>query len=158
MKKELIINGVDVSECPYIDKYNYMARQFDLIKCCNYGLCKDNPTCLFKRYQLKIAECNDLRQAETCGQMAYKYLEREHKAMTEQCEELKRKLEAYEKAGGNITLEKLWHDSAKKYEQALDSIKDLCCEKIKNCTGACFVCPNECRENKIINIINRVKK
>ena len=41
-------------------------------------------------------------------------------------------------------------------EQKISEIKDLCCEKIKKCNKACFMCSNTCIEEKIVTIIRGV--
>ncbi len=63
MTKEIIINGVNISECKYrrdgiftSDDYCrlYELHEYDHIDC------KDNPNCYFKRLKRKEQECEEI--------------------------------------------------------------------------------------------------
>lgn len=58
--KEIIIDGVDVSECEYclkMTKYRCTIQQ-DVYKC----LCEENPNCYFKQLKCKEQECEELKK------------------------------------------------------------------------------------------------
>ena len=64
MSKEIIIDGVDVSECKHFDSYykeckaEYYTRYgYEIVKC---DSCKDNSNCYYKQLKRKEQECNKL--------------------------------------------------------------------------------------------------
>lgn len=38
----------------------------------------------------------------------------------------------------------------------LYEIKHLCCDKIKVCANACYVCTSQCVESKVLDLVNEV--
>lgn len=42
-------------------------------------------------------------------------------------------------------------------EQIINEIKEICCNKTRNCNNACFLCATNCNEKKILGIINKAK-
>ena len=64
-KEQIIIDGVDVSECVSFDKLNgqniccYEDTREDKIPFANF--CVENKDCYFKQLQRKTAECEDLK-------------------------------------------------------------------------------------------------
>lgn len=89
--KEIIIDGVNVSECfHYINNKEYTCRLNHTPF--HYRHCEENPNCYYKQLQRKATEC----------------------------EELKNKLNEYERAGGILDEGEAWYGLAKRYRQALD--------------------------------------
>ena len=72
-KKEIIIDGVDVSECEFLiinnDKQLCRCIKSDLFGAIEFvenaknGNCKDNPNCYFKQLKRKEQECGKYKQA-----------------------------------------------------------------------------------------------
>lgn len=56
--KEIIIDGVNVSECEYVS-----TTPSSVICYMKANKCKDNPNCYFKQLQRKTAECEKYEQA-----------------------------------------------------------------------------------------------
>lgn len=57
--KEIIINGVDVSECEHYEDLNCFAYRDS----CGYPLdCKDNPNCYYKQLKHKEQACEELSE------------------------------------------------------------------------------------------------
>lgn len=57
--KEIIINGMDVSECEHYEDLNCFAYRDS----CGYPLdCKDNPSCYYKQLKRKEQECEELKK------------------------------------------------------------------------------------------------
>lgn len=54
--KEIIINGVDVSECKHYNPEQYFKCN---IGCCH---CEENPNCYYKQLSRKEQECEELKQ------------------------------------------------------------------------------------------------
>ena len=138
--KEIIIDGVDVSKCPDLMK-EYLPS------CYCSTLDKENQEascagcfCLFKIKQYM----NNNKLIED--------LKYELKCRTAECEELKDRIKKLRK---NLALEIEENDH---YRKALDEIKEICCDKTKNCKTGCFLCTTNCNENKILDIISKVKR
>lgn len=100
-KENIIIDGIDVSKCKWFEYQRYAGIECDKFKNVCYNkkfkseFCKDNQDCYFKQLQHKTAEY----------------------------EELKNKLNEYERAGGILDEGEAWYGLAKRYEQALNEIK-----------------------------------
>lgn len=57
--KQIIIDGVDVSECEHYEDLNCFAYRDS----CGYPLdCKDNPSCYYKQLKHKHQECEKVKQ------------------------------------------------------------------------------------------------
>ena len=57
-KKEIIVHGVDVSECEKLAPYN----GYDEETKCNPSCCQNSPNCKFKQLKRKERECEELKQ------------------------------------------------------------------------------------------------
>lgn len=108
-KEQVIIDGVDVSECVSFDKLNgqniccYEDTREDKIPFANF--CVENKDCYFKQLQRKEQECQELKK---------------------QCDEHRRNAESYCNSyqyscavNGKVT------DRALKYKQALDEVLSI---------------------------------
>lgn len=136
--KEIIINGIDVSECNYAilpNKQCYMksmfyAKETSCIACKEHNtkrnFCKNNPNCYYKQLKRKERECEELKFNEKNFRI----------------DAARAKMKA------------------SKYKQALDEIESLC----KN--EACSPCKeleennhcDECHNKIILDIINKAKE
>jgi hypothetical protein len=77
--KEIIINGIDVSECNYAilpNKQCYMksmfyAKETSCIACKEHNtkrnFCKNNPNCYYKQLKRKERECEELKREIAFG-------------------------------------------------------------------------------------------
>lgn len=155
--KEIIIDGVDVSGCPFLDEWKH----------CN--LCKE-----FAKIQNRhlLIEA-DLRCEEQPSELCYyKQLSRK----TAECEELKAQLETYSKMLDNSEFKialtdvrtgerEVWRklgNKAQRYEQALDDIEGLAKKFCKDCGDS-----KDCNDGKagcyyslipdLFNIISKAK-
>lgn len=57
-KKEIIVHGVDVSECEKLAPYN----GYDEETKCNPSCCQNSPNCKFKQLKRKERECAELKE------------------------------------------------------------------------------------------------
>lgn len=57
-KKEIIVHGVDVSECEKLAPYN----GYDEEAKCNPSCCQNSPNCKFKQLKRKERECEELKE------------------------------------------------------------------------------------------------
>lgn len=57
-KKEIIVHGVDVSECEKLAPYN----GYDEETKCNPSCCQNSPNCKFKQLKRKERECEELKE------------------------------------------------------------------------------------------------
>lgn len=113
--KEIIIDGVDISECPAMNTYNVFGQE-DKPCCYKYHkYCNAIPICYFKQLKRKEKECEEYRKVNDeknellalCGITAGG----ERKRITYVIKELCGELQAKEQECGN-------------YKQALDEIEN----------------------------------
>lgn len=98
MVDEIIIHGVDVSECEYLRK----CILPDNIGCkIDDFLCHDKPNCYFKQLARKTQECEELKKE-------LRELKLKHTTLQNRCQQL-----------DGVTTK------AKCYEQALDKVSDI---------------------------------
>lgn len=176
-KEQIIINGIDVSECPdfYISSAN--------TRCCNcesdntqFLPCKDNPNCYFKQLARKTQECEEYKKLaadfkDVNKQLGYKYL-----TIKKECEELKEYIQEREVWGDhcefckhndkenchqNIILDNL--KTINSYRKALEEIEGLVKNFCKDCDDSenCDCEKEGCYYSLIPNlkdIINKVKE
>ncbi len=139
-KEQIIINGVDVSECDFIakkDVYCSYSGEYTAYKgecgLADGGMCKANSKCFYKktlqRLSCKTQKCEQLKED-------YKELEKRHneafqdfERLKQECEELKEKYkwyEHYKKAAlYNKDLCNKKSDEIACYKQTLKKIKKI---------------------------------
>lgn len=136
--KEIIINGIDVSECKHNDcRYcliDYEEWNNELIR---YNECEENPNCYFKQLKRKEKELQAQRNFTTQEQRKIYCV-----AYDKTCE-----------TGNECKQKKCVFKDRLKYKQALDGIKEICEIEEENNR---YSCPNSFR--KIQDIINKAKE
>ena len=145
-KKEIIIDGVDVSKCTHIDNWKHCNCCNDLIKTiypkatkCHIEedlRCEIYLNCYFKQLKRKEQECEKLKKEQA---EIKKYLGISSKTIMERLEELQE--------FRDIDKDKLYQA-----EQALDEIEKTCLFKIENRQ---FVLPNVWQH--FLDVINKAK-
>lgn len=120
-KEQIIVNGVDVSKCFHYEKENkeYTCRLNHTPF--HYRHCEENPNCYFKQLARK----------------------------TQECEELKRKIFEFEKAGGIIDEGIAWKGQADCYRKALEEIEEYLDAQQKYFDGEDY--------HNLLDIINKAK-
>lgn len=110
MTEEIIIDGVDVSECKY-EYRGYCTIDFEKLNTKMLGckLCEDNPNCYFKQLKCKEQECKELKKEKA---EIKKYLGTLDKTIIQRLEELKEFKDELKISEYN-------------YKQALDSIEKI---------------------------------
>ena len=144
-EKQRIIDGVDVSECPYYIHKDGSCSSHD----CECIKCIHN-VCFYKDYKAKEQECEELKKQYNCyacgtckGKEDYKNLETHHIGLRksfdklhEQLDQLKAQNETYKKMFENedvrLALNEirtgerhLWVNKAEKLKQTLSEIKKI---------------------------------
>lgn len=127
---ETIINGIDVSECEYINCCSEEAKciilQDDI--CSNSHYCKSEPDCYFKQLKRLQEENKELRQARKNSpdiQEPYVYLYRQIKKQCHKLEEENKELKK------QLTEDKILDEEIQslsredKYKSALEEIKNI---------------------------------
>lgn len=141
-KKEIIVHGVDVSECEKLAPYN----GYDEETKCNPSCCQNSPNCKYKQLKRKERECENLNVVTTTQR--------------------KTNIELTVRLGEMVLKNGNLYQLQKKYKQTLDEIE----ENIKAMNNECFYddifecnncdMKNGCtyyRKFNILNIINKVK-
>lgn len=164
--KEIIIDGIDVRTCDsFIDYYMVDETRFqdvpeDIIEQDKLPMVyKRLPDCLLRKnlYNAHICHCKDKPNCH------FKQLARK----TIECEELKNKLNEYERAGGILDEGEAWYHIAQRYEQAFNEIeqyiKDNLSARCRGCTwrGTDGCEGIECLSMEIrdiLDIIHKAKK
>lgn len=142
-KEQIIINGVNVSECENFKPKNRFSCHPYI---CN---CHEKPNCYFKQLTRKTQECEDLREALK-EEIIYKrtYL----KALLdckEECEELKEQLQANQPTGICDTCTATAVLQNDKYNKALDEIEDI--------VSGDYETLDPLAKKQIFNIINKAE-
>lgn len=132
-KKEIIINGVDVSECNHIlplengvDECIAGTKQ-----CLKYRVCECNHNCNFKRLKRKERECENLNVVTTTQR--------------------KTNIELTVRLGEMVLKNGDLYQLQKKYRQILDEIKEFCKQELQDDKQAYI------NANCILDIINKTK-
>ena len=122
--KQIMINGVDVSECEHYEDLSCFAYRDS----CGYPLdCKDNDNCYYKQLQ---------REKQKTAQDAIRKLCAEKSALYNELDQLKAENETYKKMLDDPEVRfalievktgerNLWFNKAKKLEQTLTEIKEI---------------------------------
>lgn len=137
-KKQIIIDGVDVSKCDWIWKSNYTSydsrcfKNKDVYSQCAY--CKEHPDCYFKQHARKTQECEELKkQLETSEEWRIK------------AEGLNEKLELKNTR---------YHKALEEIEKELK--EDIYCES-QECGCDDFEECLKCTKEHILDILNKAK-
>lgn len=142
-KKEVIIDGVDVSECDYAilpkkqcpAKSMPYAKETSCIACkehnTKHNFCKNNPNCNFKRLKRKERECENLNVVTTTQR--------------------KTNIELTVRLGEMVLKNGNLYQLQKQYRQILDEIKEFCKQELKDDEQA-YV-----NVNCILDIINKAE-
>ena len=78
--KQIIIDGVDVAECEYFNRFRSICHNKNL--CCD---CKENPNCYYKQLKRKEQKCEALQMSDNeAGEIIAE--------LKAECEELKEKV------------------------------------------------------------------
>ncbi len=146
--KEVIINGIDVSECEHLN-YEHCEIDYDewngeIIR---YNKCQDNPNCHFKQLKRKEQECEEIN-------LTNERLVAEKYTLNEEILRLKKKKEENEKfyltkyANKDSYCLELEHER-NQYKQALDKIKQYRVAEIND--------EDEEENDTILNIIRNLE-
>ena len=123
-KKEIIIDGVDVSECDYAilpkkqcpAKSMPYAKETSCIACkehnTKHNFCKNNPNCNFKQLKRKERECENLNVVTTTQR--------------------KTNIELTVRLGEMVLKNGDLYQLQKKYRQILDEIKEFCKQELQD--------------------------
>lgn len=177
MDKQIIIDGVDVSECEFLiinnDKQLCRCIKSDLfggiefVENAKNGNCKDNPNCYFKQLSRKTQECETL-----ASQLDFEVQKKE--CLEQECEKLKSQVdEDYNYYTTELkTLRDIISNKEKRnaalfltsgrYRKALEDIKEVINNILNSCLGhktkGCTPVHNVCGDLiKILDIINKAK-
>lgn len=144
MTEEIIIDGVDVSECDYAilpkkqcpAKSMPYAKETSCIACkehnTKHNFCKNNPNCNFKRLKRKERECENLNVVTTTQR--------------------KTNIELTVRLGEMVLKNGDLYQLQKKYRQILDEIKEFCKQELQDDKQAYI------NANCILDIINKTKE
>lgn len=164
-KKEIIVHGVDVSECEKLAPYN----GYDEETKCNPSCCQNSPNCKFKqlkRAERKIKELSKVSVgfADKCRKMGLDifHLKDKNNKLTRELQAKERELEPFkddyftnldiknivELAKKSIRLT----TESRKLKDVLKKVNDICA----NCGNKnTRWCNNDCGIFSILNIINK---
>ena len=119
-KKQIIIDGVDVSECKHLYKEIDCLAHIDFSECCegynpSYGYCP-NADCYYKQLKRKEQECEEKQKT---AQDAISKLCTEKSALYNELDKLKRDNDLFRTCHDNE------QEKRRKYEQTLTEIKEI---------------------------------
>lgn len=119
-KKQIIIDGVDVSECKHLYKEIDCLAHIDFSECCegynpSYGYCP-NTDCYYKQLKRKEQECEEKQKT---AQDAISKLCTEKSALYNELDKLKRDNDLFRTCHDNE------QEKRRKYEQTLTEIKEI---------------------------------
>lgn len=126
--KEIIIDDVDVSGCEKQGETiaGITCGNGERIRLANeiitkHRLCKDNPNCIYKKYKRKEQECEELKERLESFQKDYSKLYQvvENKGYIKELDQLKAENYLYKNA------HKTEQDRRRSYENALTEIKEI---------------------------------
>lgn len=179
-KKEIIVHGVDVSECEKLAPYN----GYDEETKCNPSCCQNSPNCMFKQLKRKEQECEKLKKVNS---ELIRYLLEIFEALDIDTGQFllgrnlefyavllataKNKIKEYKqtpkefqdnckgcdtcKEALNNSREYAWNSL--RYEQALKKIEEIVTELPCDGISSCMECNENCEHKDILNIINKAK-
>ena len=168
-KEQIMIDGVDVSECRSFDKESYTLGVYDCDLNELHGYCYCNNDCHFKQLARKTQEYNDLlEQHKELDDRVNRMIEEKYN-LARECEELKEKVKAYEKLALHITCPHcnkelgLILDGSEenintfnRYRNALEEIEKIIKEyDCVNCTKQHCI---DCNKYEIFYTINKAKE
>lgn len=178
-KEQLIIDGVDVSECAYFDYENEGTRECDA-----YGNECEANNCYFKQFARKtqeyeqkekellsnekiinklMKEVDELKQECDTLKSQLDFEVQQKECIEQECEKLKEKFKKF----FNIDNQECWDiaflkDENARYRRALEEIEEVINNILNSCLGrntvGCRPAHNVCGDLiKILNIINKTK-
>ena len=154
-KEQIIIDGIDISECEYICNTAFGNIGCKLpfneeIYCCNIS------NCYYKQLARKTQECEQIKEKYEAlkleNQEGYEIVDE----LKQECEELKKELNLYK------TWYRAKHGDIKNYlgrcYNALDEIKEIVKDWYKN-EWSCYMCRKNMDKKleDILDIINKAK-
>lgn len=173
-KEQIIITGVDVSECEFfdgshlgqcdktiIDEHKKLKNIFSV----KYVNCRDNYNCYFKQLARKTQECEQKEKELLSNEKIINKLMKEVDELKQECEKLKNQVDedynyytTESKTLRDIISNKEKRNAAlflmsNRYRKALDEIEYYCNKQI-SLTGDL---PFRTTESDILDIINKVK-
>ena len=151
------INGIDVSECEYINCCSEDAKciilQDDI--CSNSQYCKSEPDCYFKQLK-RLQEENRSLQMLSCANCGEKYLSpdgaelyEKNVQLQQENEELKARLKTLDDEILTIEITPDEFERHKKYKQALEEIREIT-EQDRNCMNSELACCRLCDKLDLI--------
>ena len=166
-KEQIIIDGVDVSECIFLDIVNerLWCDNVNISAIgksqCPYVDCFKNPDCYFKQLARKTQEYTELKED-------YEELEQRHneafqdfERLKQECEELKEKYKWYDHYKDSALLNKKLCDKASderaRYRKALEEIEKICKFNLYQSIVRQSVDSSMSCLNKIRDIISKAK-
>ena len=135
--KQIIINGVDVSECSYYQHNMCTATKDDYGDC---SLCcqdYDMNDCYYKQLKRKEQECEELKNKIEFMEEYIKTVEKARNEVEQQLDQLKAENDLYKNA------HKTEQDRRRSYENTLAEIKEIAeecyykCNSMNNCNISC---------------------
>ena len=129
--KQIIIDGVNVVECPHRKKE---VTFMNVIKCYNYGAC-EGVNCLYKQLKRKEQECEELKKdikdianlldLDTGEEYNFSNIEMETKELKAENEELKKQLTILDDEDVVVEITVKQFEEYKKLKQTLAEIKEI---------------------------------
>ena len=149
--EQIVIDGVDISGCEFIDEWKHCDICNSLIKTVYQNAtkclteqdlrCETYQNCHYKQLKRKEQECEELKESNKKAQELYKYFMNVAESTANKNKELE----------NNLHIANTNHEAAEKecdrYLEALEEIEDF---RKKHCD---FLCEG----NRILDIINKAK-
>ena len=85
--KQIIIDGVDVAECEYFNRFRSICHNKNL--CCD---CKENPNCYYKQLKRKEQKCEQLKAEFDKKELIFAGIETSNRILIEKNNKLKQTL------------------------------------------------------------------
>ena len=142
--KQIIIDGVDISGCEFLNKTKHCKAQMSII-CTDTNKCKCFSNCYYKQLKRKEQECEEFRKANDeknellikLGCPTKATAKRKVFCLQGQLDKLKAENDLYKNA------HKTEQDRRRSYENALAEIKEIAeecyykCNSMNNCNISC---------------------
>ena len=161
--KQIIVDGIDVSECISLDKYYIANCKEEFIDCALGGLyeyqdeykrtCKENPNCYYKQLQREKQNSQEARDTAIKEFNRKEELNTLYKHKEQECDELKKIINEAKSSSLDLQSFLVGEAVQNEYEQQLDQLKAKNEELIRRITKifACLIKAN--RTNKIVDTL-----
>ena len=162
-RKEIIIDGIDVSGCIELNKRDKVSCYHLL-----YNKCKEAPNCYFKQLARKTQECESLKQEIEILQNNFDTATRDCndkiEILKQECEELLKENQQLRNSLSDSLMFKFTgqENETNRYRKALEEIEKVINNILNSCLGrntvSCRPAHNVCGDLiNILDIISRAK-